>query len=150
MTVDKYYFRMAQKAQTSLLNGAHNASDVLEKEARKRKEELKKKEVSKPKDDPKKKALKPIQVKSRNSTEKKREIKAANPKKAFLQRAGPTKKFLEDPLRSIGEEDYDDFRKEILQALSEVRQESEHIPETEEPFIPGNSRIANITSSILF
>jgi len=114
--------QMAQKAQTSLLNGAHNASDALEKEARKRKEELKKKEISIPKDDPKKKALKPIQ--------------AANPKKAFLQRAGPTKKFLEDPLRSIGEEDYDDFRKEILQALSEVRQESEHIPETEEPFIP--------------
>ena len=71
MAVDESYFRMAQKAQTSLLNGAHNASDALEKEARKRKEELKKKEISKPKDDPKKKALKPIQVKSLNLTAKK-------------------------------------------------------------------------------
>ena len=74
---------MAQKAQTSLLNGAHNASDLLEKESRKRKEELKKKETSKPKEDPKKKMLKPIQVKSINITIKRREIKGCEPKEGF-------------------------------------------------------------------
>ena len=41
-------------------------------------------------------------------------------------------------MRAIGDEDYDDFRKEILQLLSEVRQEAEHLPEADEPYIPGN------------
>jgi len=79
---------MAQKAQVSLLNGAHNASDALEKEAKKRKEELKKKEIAKPKDDPKKKALKPIQVKSLKLP-KKREIQGCQSKEGVSSEGGP-------------------------------------------------------------
>ena len=114
--------RMAQKANTSLQNGNSHSSnataEMQEKEARKRKEEQKKKEPQEAK--------------------KKPQAQPANPKKSFLLRAGPKKKFLEDPMRAIGDEDYDDFRKEILQLLSEVRQEAEHLPEADEPYIPGN------------
>lgn len=116
------HFRMAQKASTSLQNGnSHNSNttaEIQEKEAKKRKEEQKKKEL--------------------HEAKKKSQTQPANPKKSFLLRAGPKKKFLEDPMRAIGDEDYNDFRKEILQLLSEVRQEAEHLPEADEPYVPGD------------
>lgn len=85
---------MAQKAQVSLLNGAHNASDALEKEAKKRKEELKKKEIAKPKDDPKKKALKPIQVKSLKLPKKTRNSRLPIQRRRFFRGRAQRRNFL--------------------------------------------------------
>ena len=69
-------------------------------------------------------------------------VQAPNPKKDRLIRAGPTKKFLDDPNRAIEPHEYIDFHKELVQVLNEVKQESELLPQLDELCKPKYSKFS--------